>query len=76
MSITINGLKFSEKPWSCGSCPALLSGQEDNRGFCVLFEKQKWRYNNIPSRCDKLFDKGFLLGGDLVIVINDKNSSN
>ena len=72
MSITINDIKFNEIPWSCGSCPAFLAGSEDSGGFCIFFDKQKWRYSNIPSRCKKLFNKGFQLGGDLVIVIRDK----
>lgn len=74
MSITINGVQFKEKPYSCGSCPAFLAGSEDSGGFCIFFEKQKWRYNNVPSRCQKLFDKGFEVdGGDFVIVIKDSS---
>lgn len=69
MSVTINGLNFHETPCSCGSCPALLAGRADKGGFCTFFEIQKWKYNNVPSRCKKLFNKGFQIGGNLVIVI-------
>lgn len=71
MSIVINGLKFKEIPPCCGYCPAFHSGRDDNRGFCIFFDKQKCRYNNIPSRCRKLLEKGFKIGGELVIVIKE-----
>jgi hypothetical protein len=69
MSITINDIKFNEMPLYCGICPAYLAGQMDKSGFCVFFEKKKYKYNNIPVRCKTLFLKGFKLGGELVIVI-------
>lgn len=69
MSITINGVCFNEEPYNCGSCPAFSAGSKDKGGFCSFFEKQKWRYNSVPSRCKNLFAKGFSIGGDLVIVI-------
>lgn len=67
--ITINGTKFYESPTYCGVCPALIIGRNDNKGFCKFFRKQKRRYDDTPQRCQKLFDKGFTIGGDLVIVL-------
>jgi len=69
-SITINGLSFNEMPYMCGICPSYIY-YNDKKGFCVLFMKQKMRYNNIPARCRKLFEKAFNIGGDLVIVIKE-----
>jgi len=68
--ITINGFLFREIPAYCGVCPGFLAGNNDKVGFCVLFEKRKPRYNNIPKRCNALFTKGFAIGGDLVITKN------
>lgn len=67
--ITINGTKFYEKPTICSSCPACIIGREDSRGWCSFFDKRKARYDSIPARCDKLFDKAFSIGGDFVITI-------
>jgi len=69
MSVTINGLLFPEIPICCGFCPSWTGGDWDKKGWCVFFEKQKWRYNNIPLRCKTLFEKGFQIGGGLVIVV-------
>ena len=66
--ITINGKIFNEIPYMCGVCTFYTSGKEDKWGFCTMFKKQKRRYDNIPARCLKLFQKGFAIGGDLVIV--------
>lgn len=71
MSIVINGIRFREIPLCCGYCPAFLSGKKDNRGFYIFFNKQKWKYNNISSRCKKLFEKGFQIGGELLIVVKE-----
>jgi hypothetical protein len=71
MDIKINGLQFEEMPWSCGSCPALNSGGFDKAGFCMFFKKQKRKYENVPKRCKTLFEKGFKMGGELVIIIKD-----
>lgn len=70
--ITINGVAFYEPPTMCGSCPALIIGRNDARGFCAFFGKRKSRWDNTPERCSELFVKGFALGGDLVITIKDK----
>lgn len=66
--ITINGVKFTEIPCICSVCKFYLGGKNDTAGFCMMFHKQKRKFDNIPSRCKKLFEKGFALGGDLVIV--------
>ena len=73
MSITINGTVFHEIPCICGTCKFFLAGSNDKRGFRVTFEKQKRVYDNVPSRCKKLFEKGFAIGGDLVIVYKTNN---
>lgn len=69
-SITINGLIFKEIPAYCGVCPAYSSCTK-NEGFCALFWKKKYACNNTPKRCLHLISKGFSIGGDLVIVINN-----
>ena len=77
MGITINGVEFNGIPCMCGVCPWYSDGgysvidKTHYRGFCSQFRKRKRRYDNIPSRCRKLFEKGFAIGGDLVIVIKD-----
>lgn len=70
--MTINGVKFTEPPAMCGSCPALIIGRNDARGVCSFFDKRKSRWDNTPKRCGELFVKGFALGGDLVITVKDK----
>lgn len=69
--MTINGHTFYEMPYMCGTCPFIVIGQNDNMGWCSCFAKQKSRYANIPKRCRDLFEKGFQIGGDLVIVIKE-----
>jgi hypothetical protein len=72
--ITINEISFKEIPEYCGICPAFLSdGRDYKMGFCSLFEKRKSKCINIPKRCKSLFVKGFNIGGDLVIVLVQKN---
>lgn len=71
MGIIINCIRFHEIPLCCGYCPAFLSGKKDNRGFCIFFDKQKQKYNNISSRCKKLFEKGFQIGDELAIVVKE-----
>lgn len=66
--ITINGIKFFELPTFCGSCPAIIIGREDAKGFCSLFDRRKNRWDSVPQRCREIFAKGFAIGGDLVIV--------
>lgn len=66
--ITINGIRFNELPAFCGVCPAIIIGRDDARGFCMLFDKHKNRWDSVPKRCGELFAKGFALGGDLAIV--------
>jgi len=70
-SITINGTIFKEVPCSCYACPWWAGGRDDKSGWCVTFQKRKWRYDNVPKRCRELFEKGFKIGGDLVIIIKD-----
>ena len=69
--MTINGLTFHEMPTMCGTCPFFLAGREDTMRFCICFEKHKSRWANVPKRCKELFEKGFQIGGDLVIVIKE-----
>lgn len=69
--ITINGIKFYESPHCCGECPAIILGKNDDRGFCMFFEKRKNRFDGIPKRCQELFKKGFEQGGDLVITLKN-----
>jgi hypothetical protein len=55
----------------CGTCSFFLAGREDTMGWCTAFSKHKSRWANVPKRCKKLFEKGFQIGGDLVIVIKE-----
>lgn len=71
MKMSINGIIFYGIPYTCGSCPAFIAGTNDKGGFCSLFSLQKWRYNDVPARCKKLFEKGFQIGGNLVITVNE-----
>ncbi len=74
--VTINGKKFYESPCMCGVCSFYLDngklegGRRSQSGFCVLFDKQKNYYGNVPRRCSELFEKAqtFPDGTDLVIV--------
>lgn len=69
--ITINGVRFDEPPAYCGACPAIIIGRGDDRGFCSFFDKRKNRWDSTPKRCKELFAKGFAIGGNLVITINE-----
>lgn len=69
--VTINGLRFTEKPTCCNYCTAMLIGSHDNKGWCIWFQKHKNRYDKTPARCKRLFDKAFAIGGDLVITEQD-----
>ena len=69
--MTINGKTFYEMPTMCGVCPFFLAGREDTMGWCTAFSKHKSRWANIPKRCSDLFEKGFKIGGDLVIVMKE-----
>jgi len=74
--ITINGVRFDRKPeYSCYECASFSSGRNDKWGWCYLFEFTKARYSHVPKRCRTLFEKGFRIGGELVIVLNEKNKS-
>jgi hypothetical protein len=73
--ITINGEKFHEIPCVCCVCrffhdpnPKLRTGDKNTDGTCMLFKIRKRKYDNIPARCRKLFEKGFAIGRDLVIT--------
>lgn len=59
MSIVINGIRFHEIPSCCGYCPAFLSRKEDNRGFCIFFNKQNGNTTTF------LLDVGNFLKRDL-----------
>ena len=69
--MTINGQTFYEMPTMCGTFHFFLAGREDTMGFCTCFSKHKSRWANVPKRCKELFEKGFQIGGDLVIVIKE-----
>ncbi|MCF0183417.1 MAG: hypothetical protein HUK04_04175 [Bacteroidaceae bacterium] len=76
--IKINGIKFYRKPLMCGECAAFLNGSTERtvvycKGTCLLFDKEKGYYSNIPKRCERLIGKGmgFPDGTELVIVAND-----
>ena len=71
MEMTINGQTFYEMPTMCGTCPFFLAEREDTMGFCTCFNKHKSRWANVPKRCKELVEKGFQIGGDLVIVIKE-----
>lgn len=69
--IILNGLSFYEKPHSCGSCTAFVAGSNDAKGFCVFFNLQKKRWDKVPARCVKMFNKAFKIGGNLVITLKN-----
>lgn len=78
--VTINGFgPFYDKPTICGYCQ-FYSADEKRRcggkGFCVLFSVRKNYYDNVPKRCNQMFDAAFRIGGDVVLVEKDNNSNN
>jgi len=46
-------------------------GKDRAAGICTLFDKRKSKYNNLPKRCQGMFDKAktFPDGEELVLVI-------
>jgi hypothetical protein len=69
--ITINGSIFDRIPCVCYECPWWTGGRNDKAGFCTQFNLRKFRYDSVPKRCSTLFKKGFEIGGDLVITVDD-----
>ncbi len=69
--VYINGLPFHHFPLRCYDCPFFANGGIINKGICILFDKQKNKYDSPPKRCQQLFDKAetFPEGTKLVIVI-------
>lgn len=73
----INGKLFYDIPRMCGTCRFFLSfgkgdmGKDRAAGICTLFNKRKSKYNNLPKRCQGMFDKAktFPDGEELVLVI-------
>lgn len=76
--VTINGEKFYDKPGSCGTCPFFSNGAThldpgSTRGHCRMFDEIHHSYIYPPRRCQKLFNRAFIMpeGSDLVIVSKD-----
>lgn len=75
--ITINGIRFSEYPSSCGTCPcfAFLSPSPLIRmGHCRMWNEMHHSYIDPPRRCRKLFKKVFEFpdGTDFELFENEK----
>lgn len=75
--VTINGKNFYNVPYMCGGCPFYLgfgratADKDSLSGRCILFDKKKGYYSNIPKRCKTLFDKALTYpdGKELVVVL-------
>lgn len=60
--ISINGINFSERPGSCGTCPYftfLSPSPQIRKGHCILWNEIHHSYINPPVKCQKLFNKVF-----------------
>lgn len=71
--VYINGKVFDDFPECCYACHFFSDcGQDQQRGWCTLFEKRKNKYDALSNRCRKIFDKAktFADGSELVIVQN------
>ncbi len=82
MHVYINEEKFTEEPFTCGSCPFFFNWRSamtrlaSAKGHCRLFDEMHNSYINPPRRCHKLFKKAFTYpdGTHLVITVTTKDN--
>ncbi|MFR5894461.1 MAG: hypothetical protein ACLUGY_08625 [Phocaeicola massiliensis] len=65
---TINGIPFSKRPNMCGSCPALCIKPTEGKGYCVIFNKRKNRWDSSPKQCREIFIKALSKGGNWLVT--------
>lgn len=74
--VTINGRgPFYEIPYICGVCKCYLPNnmrQSGGKGWCTMWGVKKNYYNSLPKRCTQMFEGAFRIGGDVVLVEEEK----
>lgn len=69
MSVTINGVRFLDRPTFCGDCQAAIH-DNGKLAWCTWFDLNKHKYDPVPKRCDTIFNKAFAAGpGSYVITM-------